>query len=287
MTKDKILITSQVAVFSNKKGTWTVMRSDERFAEIVDALKAEDIERAIDLVENKPASRVKIKGNDFYFDDQKFDPIFAEAYQTATEHGLSTEKLNKFFINLNKNPSPISVQAFTHFTAKSKMPITDRGTFLAYKKINRERYTDIYTNSFDNRPGCVVEMDRSKVDIDQNNTCSTGFHVCSHEYLGNFGNSADVEIVVEIHPKDVVAVPPDYQMTKMRVASYRVLCTLPYFKEKIKSYYADALGMIPIFNTDFTKDWDVMSDVTLTDEQKPRDSYKPVDVWLMERENSK
>lgn len=285
---EKTLITSQVAVFTWGGKTYTAMKTHDYFNDIVAALKNKDFKLAHQLYHTKNANKkVEIKGNDFYFDGQKFDPLFAEAYQVAKEHGLSTDKLNRFFVNLAKNPSPISVHAFTGFTAKSKMPITDRGTFLAYKKISRGSYVDIYSRTFDNRPECVVSMNREKVDSVQENTCSTGFHVCSHTYLNQFGGPDDVEIVVEIHPKDVVAVPPDYQMTKMRVASYRVLCTLPYFREKIKSYYADALGMIPIFNTDFTKDWNVMEDVELTDEMSERRTKMSVQEWLQSREEAK
>jgi hypothetical protein len=41
-----------------------------------------------------------------------------------------------------------------------------------------------------------------------------GFHLCSHEYLNNFGGVDDVEIVVEINPRDVVSFPIDYNRAK-------------------------------------------------------------------------
>lgn len=283
---DKILITSSVASFSTRRSSYTVMKTHDFFAEIVAALKDKNTKRAYELFVSKKekSKRVEIRGNDFYFDEQKFDPTFAEAYQLAKIHGLSSEKLDNYFQNLMKNPSPISVHAFTGFTAKSRMPITDRGTFLAYKKVRRDSYLDIHSGRFDNRPGAVCSMERKSVDINQENTCSTGFHVCSHTYLNNFGAANDVEIVVEIHPKDVVAVPPDYEMTKMRVASYRVLCTLPYFKRQLKSYEADALGNIPIFNTAFADSWDVLSDVSLKTEIN---TFMTPEAWLESRENAK
>ena len=257
---EKILITNSVAVFSTRRSAYTVSKTHDFFKEIVEALKQKDTGEAYRLYisKKKSSERVQIRGLDLYFDGQQFDPIFTEAYQVARIHGLDADKLDAYFQNLKMNPSPISIHAFTGFTAKSRMPITDRGTFLAYKKIRGGTYKDIHSGRFDNRPGAVCSMERGSVDIRQDQTCSTGFHVCSHEYLNNFGGYNDVEIVVEIHPKDVVAVPPDYAMTKMRVASYRVLCTLPYFKQQLQTYRADALGNIPIFNTDFTKDWDVM-----------------------------
>lgn len=284
---DKILITSAVAVFSTRRSSYTVQKSHDYFKEIVAALKQKDTGTAYRLFvskkENEPKRRVTIKGNDLYFDDQKFDPIFAEAYQVAKEYGLSIEKLELFFKNLSENPSPISVMGFTGFVAKSRMPITDRGTFLAYKKI-RGDWLDCHSITFDNRPECVVQMPRTKVNPNQNETCSTGFHVCSYDYLDKFGGKKVV--VCEINPRDVVAVPADYSLTKMRVASYRVLCTLPYFKEQLLSYKADALGNIPIFNTGTVDDWDVMSDVDLKDSDKPRESKMTADEWLKVRKDA-
>lgn len=283
---EKILITPKVAVFCTRRGSYTVPKTHDFFDEIVEALRNKDTGEAYRLYSKKKKdnSRVEIKGIDLYFDGEKFDPIFAEAYQVSRAHGLSVEKLNLFFQNLKENPSPISVHAFSAFVAKARHPITDRGTFLAYKRV-RSNWKDVHSNTFDNRPECVVEMDRSLVDIDQYETCSTGFHACSYDYLENF--SGENVIVVEINPRDVVAVPPDYQRTKMRVASYRVLCTLPYFKQMLLSYEADALGNIPIFNTVAMKDWDVMSDVDLKDDMSPRTTVMTPEQWLAKRKEAK
>ena len=111
--------------------------------------------------------------------------------------------------------------------------------------------------------------------------------MCSFEYLGCFGGTYDPQIVVEIHPKDVVAVPPDYDMTKMRVASYRVLCTLKYFRKKLLRYEADALGRIPIFNTEFTEDWNVLEDLPFNLKQEKIKTFKTPESWIAEREGAK
>lgn len=288
---NKILITSKVAVFTYENKTYTVLKSNELFDDVVLYLQKNDVASAHDIIVNEvkqPTKKIKIKGNNIYFKDEQLDSAFTEAYVLAKENGLAYEKLELFFENLKSNPSPISVNAFSSFLAKSKMPITDRGTFLAYKKIRGDNYQDIYTNSFDNRPGAVCQMDRNSVDADQKATCSSGFHVCSYEYLGNFGSASyrknsDVCMVVEINPKDVVAVPPDYDMTKMRVASYRVLCTLDYFKKKLLNYHADALGNIPVFNTEYLKNWKVMDDISIKGQPK---TYMTAGNWLKLRDKT-
>lgn len=280
----KILITHALATFVDDEGSVeTVLRTHPSFESVVACLKKKDVNGAKKALNVKhKATRTKVKGNKIFFDDLELDEIFAESYQISREQGLSVDKLDLFFSNLSENPSPISVHAFSSFLGRSRMPITDRGTFLAYKKIRKSDYKDIHSRTFDNRPGCVVQMPREGVDINQNNTCSTGFHVCSHEYLKNFGGVDDVEIVVEINPRDVVAVPPDYNLSKMRVASYRSLCTLPYFKKMLLRYEADALGNIPIFNTATIRGWNVMEDVTLKDDVSKRKTMS-VNEWLKSR----
>lgn len=282
----KILITHSLATFVNEDGSVdTVLKTHPGFEDVVKALKNNDVLGAKEATYTKhKATKTKIKGNKIYFDGLELDDIFTESYMIARSEGLSVDKLDLFFSNLKKNPSPISVNAFSSFLGKSRMPITDRGTFLAYKKIRKSDYKDIYSGMFDNRPSCVVAMDRNLVDIVQEHTCSTGFHVCSHDYLDKFGSDHDSEcVVVEINPKDVVAVPPDYDLTKMRVASYRVLSTLNFFKKKLLRYEADALGHIPVFNTKVTNGWNVMEDIHLKDKDS-RCKTVSVNEWLKSRE---
>jgi hypothetical protein len=154
--------------------------------------------------------------------------------------------MTAFLEDLVRNPSPMSVEAFARWIDKKRHPVTDRGTFLAYKRVT-SAYRDCHTGNFDNSPGQVVEMPRERVDSNQRNTCSTGFHVCSHDYLGNFAGARD--LVVEIAPSDVVAVPPDYEFTKMRVCKYRVICDLEDFKRLVLEKPQDVLGGLPFFKT--------------------------------------
>lgn len=252
----KILVTSTLVKFDTRRQNYSVTPSHPFFKEIKEAVQSGDTRLASMYARRK--AKTTIVGNEVVFEGSRFDPTFAEAYAINAEHGLSSKSLDLFFMNLAANPNPISIMAFTKFIAKGKMPITDRGTFLAYKRINAQ-WKDCHTGTFDNRPGQTLSMPREKVDLRQEQTCSTGFHVCSHGYLSNFSGSNDV--VVEINPKDVVAVPPDYNLTKMRCCAYTVLCSLPYFKKKIASHYQDALGNLPHFITTQMKDWNVMEDV--------------------------
>ena len=64
-------------------------------------------------------------------------------------------------------------------------------------------------------------MDRSKVEADRRITCAAGLHVAAWGYASGFSGTKILEI--KINPRDVVAVPPDYEQQKMRVCQYLVL----------------------------------------------------------------
>ncbi len=68
-----------------------------------------------------------------------------------------------------------------------------------------------------------MEIDRSKVDDNPNNTCSHGLHVATLSYAQDFASGDDKLLDVEVSPSDVVAVPTDYNGTKMRVCRFKVV----------------------------------------------------------------
>ena len=130
--------------------------------------------------------------------------------------------LISFIENLYLNPSSSVVSRLYAFLEKGKLPITNRGTFLAYKKIRRD-WTDAYTGTIDNSIGATPTMPRSLVNDNDSVTCSTGLHFCSFDYLGQFPVADYRVVVVEINPKDVVSIPTDYNNTKGRCCAYTVI----------------------------------------------------------------
>jgi hypothetical protein len=122
--------------------------------------------------------------------------------------------------NMMTNPSFRAVNELYGFLEKNNLPITPDGHFLAYKRV-RENYTDCHTGKMDNSVGKVVEMERNKVDDNQNNTCSSGLHFCSENYLRSFGGERTV--IVKINPRDVVSIPTDYDNSKGRACRYEVI----------------------------------------------------------------
>jgi hypothetical protein len=73
----------------------------------------------------------------------------------------------------------------------------------------------------DNSVGRVVTMKREDCDSNPNVTCSRGLHCAAYSFARNGGG--DVVVDVKVNPKDVVAIPIDYDGQKMRVCEFKVV----------------------------------------------------------------
>lgn len=145
--------------------------------------------------------------------------------------GFDLAPMKRFVDNLLENPSNKVLLRLFEFLEFGKMALTDDGCFVAYKKV-QGNYRDIHSGRFDNSVGQVLRIPRNAVDDNMEATCSHGLHVCSFDYLSHFGSSSgDHVMVCKVNPKDVVAIPPDYNNTKMRVCAYEVIGEVDdYFK---------------------------------------------------------
>ena len=199
------------------------------YGKIVDALKAQDWDALRDLVEPKKAivnfggghvaistdNKVTWKGQPFH---NALSTRMIEMYQD----GFPIDPMVRFMENLMKNPSKRSVDQVYGFLEKNKLPITEDGYFLAFKRV-RSNYLDVHSGTIDNSVGKIVEMDRNGVDDNPESTCSSGLHFCSESYLGHFGGQSDPVMILKINPADVVSIPTDYNGAKGRCCKYEVV----------------------------------------------------------------
>lgn len=144
---------------------------------------------------------------------------------------LPCKPLINFLDKLIKNPSYRVVEHLYEFLEFGHVPLTQDGNFVAYKAISAD-WTDIHSGRFDNSIGATPRVARNQVDEDPDRTCSNGLHVCSFSYLPHFSHSNGHVIAVEVSPEDVVAIPRDYNNTKMRCAGYKVIA-------EVTDYYKD------------------------------------------------
>ena len=221
------------------------------YGKIVDALKAQDWDALRDLVEPKKAivnfgsGHVSINDNKILWKGQPFHNSLATRMIEMFQEGFPIDPMVRFMENLMDNPSKRSVDQVYGFLEKNKLPITEDGHFLAFKRV-RNDFKDIHSGTIDNSVGQVVEMDRNLVDDNPDSHCSTGLHFCSESYLGHFGSSSQPVMILKINPADVVSIPTDYNGAKGRCMRYEVVAQVGVNDDPAEAFTA-------VVNGDYTK----------------------------------
>jgi hypothetical protein len=243
-----IITDHSVTVFDQLKPV-TVTSSHTLFEEIKDLVLEGFYDQALDLIDNRRTAKRAIADTSFelvgdclYLDDYRIpDNMAARIFDLMSSYA-SVKPLELFFRNLLANPSYRAVQELYGFLELSKLPITDDGHFVAYKAVNSE-YRDCHTDTMDNSVGAQPSMPRNLVDEDKNRTCSAGLHFAGYEYARNFVRNDGHLMAVRINPKDVVAIPSDYNNMKGRASTYTIVNEI---EDK-----ADTLTDTPLYKGDF------------------------------------
>ena len=156
------------------------------------------------------------------FDGDSIDTRLSDRMVKMSEAGDNPLALMKFWRRLQSNPSMRSVDQLYGFLENKGIPIDAEGYILAYKSINSE-YKDHYTGTCDNTVGQVLAMPRNRISDDPNQACHYGYHVGALEYASTFGGSGSRIVICRVDPADVVCVPYDHSMQKVRVCRYEVM----------------------------------------------------------------
>ena len=188
--------------------------------------RAREVEKVIRLT-----PRLEYQAGTILCDGEPMHNYAVDKLIELIDAGLPCRPLINFLDKLIKNPSFRVVEHLYEFLEFGKVPLTQEGNFVAYKAI-RADWHDIHSGRFDNSIGASPRVPRNAVDEDPDRTCSNGLHVCSFGYLPHFSHSNGHVVAVEVSPEDVVAIPRDYNNTKMRCAGYTVIA-------EVTDYYKD------------------------------------------------
>lgn len=259
-------ITEKNVTLSVDGKPYIIPSSAPAYSGIVEAIRDNDLTRLRQLLQPKQRiaevteGRITFDGKELFFNDEVIHNVIRDRLCFLWERGLDYQPLLRFMDNLMDNPSFRAVNETYKFLEACDLPITNDGHFLAYKKV-RNNYTDIHSGKFDNSVGNVLEVPRNTVDENCNNTCSYGLHVCSQSYLlmfGGWNSGPDRTLQVKVNPRDVVAVPIDYDNAKMRVCRYEVVAELDPQDVSMDAFYTDQWGVEPDddFEEDFEEDDD-------------------------------
>lgn len=165
---------------------------------------------------------VRIADGTLYYQDIELRSGLVDRILDSMNKGEDFEFYLPFLENLLENPSPKAVSRLFDFLVANDIEITEDGHFIGWKVV-RSDYKDHHSGTFDNSPGQTVKMPRTRVNDNDEVTCSNGLHVCSKSYIKHFSCSTSRVVSVKVHPRDVVSIPVDYGDAKMRTCQYEVL----------------------------------------------------------------
>jgi len=236
-------LNSIIVMFKGGDPPITISASNKVYDEVCQALnngKFSNIPAMVDralLVAKQTDGKFQVKNGKIRVDGEPLPELLSKRLLQFLDQQADATALVNFWYNLRQNPSDSSKRDLFDFLEHNHVPITWDGCFVAYKKV-RSDYKDGYTGLLDNSPGKLVKMPRSNVNPNRNQTCSYGLHVAAWQYAQSYSGSNLME--VKVNPKNVVAVPIDYNQQKMRVCEYEVVKDCDgYMDEKVLLYDKD------------------------------------------------
>lgn len=218
---------------------FTILKGDGRYEKSLTLLRdrewdilAEFVKTPLRVVKYIQGSVEVLEGVILY----KGNPIHntvSKRILTLMEDDIPYQHIVRFFDRLMANPSKRSIDELYTFLEHKHLPITEKGTFLAYKGV-QDNYYSVMNGSLTlvqgkadnsghicNEIGQEIECPRNEVDDNKENHCSQGLHAGALEYAMGWGAKT---VVVEIDPADVVSIPDDCGCQKLRNCHYKVIC---------------------------------------------------------------
>ena len=204
---------------------------DDRFLGPTDELLAlMDMRTA---VESYTVGLLSVNSLGVTYSGRPLHTIDAERVMAFMRDKLSYKPIANYIVRKMKNPSARAIAEMYNFLEHKGMPLTLRGTFIAYKgvttdfwSINGNMETVVLQGEVDstgrilNRVGDTIEVERSSVDDNFRQGCSFGLHAGSIAYAKGWGQRV---VLVEIDPADVVSVPEDCNCQKLRCCKYTIV----------------------------------------------------------------
>jgi len=202
-------------------GVLPLASSHRHFNQVRSALLDEDhdtVRRLLDVatrIKESSAGRFQVVNDIVVIDDEQLPETLARRLIQFVDSDLDTTPMVAFWENLRKNRSVESKKDLFNFLDHLGIVITVDGCFIAYKRVDNN-FRDFQTGTLDHTPPREVSMPWDDVNPDRNVTCAAGLHAATYDYANTMYQNG-ILIEVKINPRDVVAVPIDYDGQKMRV----------------------------------------------------------------------
>lgn len=241
---DHLITPKNLVVIFDSGPPITIPSSNGRFEFIKSLLETgayESVAAEIDYatrIREQTKGKFVVQNGAIVIDGEVLPKALSDKLIEFVDRNLPTEPLENFWDNLSQNPAESAKEDLFAYLEANQAPLTPDGCFIAYKKVRDDWYDSHTGKTYVNKPGMVVRMDRNLVDADRRHTCSAGLHVAAWGYASGFSGERILE--VKVNPRDVVAVPPDYEQQKMRVCEYLVV------RETDKPYDRSIYEAVPL-----------------------------------------
>lgn len=247
MTDDSVVIVSDQGYFQchSSMGAYAKLRKLLDLHKFAEAMAMIDVPSRLRAYSG---GKFMVADGEVYLDKDKLPDVLAKRLLDFCDNDIDCVPLIRFWENLSQNPSADSRQDLFAFLEHNSISLTADGCFVGYKRVMDDYasyHQGVYVQDdqgnwsldrdqrYDHTPGKEVTMPREMVDPNREHTCSTGLHVAAFNYAQGFYGSGKGRLVeIKVNPRDVVAVPPDYNQEKMRVCAYTVVreCVEEYKK---------------------------------------------------------
>ena len=209
---------------------YTIDKSHPNFESVLDLIRAKDWQFIPELI-NISLSLVKFANGKVLVDPDAGVVLYGgrEVHNVLVNHmltmmgnGFDIEPMAQFLANLYQNPNAETIEALYGWMQHNNVTITEDGCLVAYKRV-RDDYKSFHDGSTVHAIGFETSIPRDMCDQNNRNTCSAGLHFCSHAYLPNYHGGQGRVLILKINPRDVTAIPNDYNFAKGRACAYTVI----------------------------------------------------------------
>jgi hypothetical protein len=199
---------------------------------VEDFLHYSDIARSIN---ETGGGKITYEGGVLRYNGSIIKNSMAERIIRMIEDGFNADPLIKFFEFCYENPNPTVVDRLYDFLANNCIMIDNNGLIVGYKKVREDGY-DYYSGTVKYELNQVVTIERDKCDSSSANTCSSGLHIGSLDYVTRQWYPGQGKIfLLRTNPRDVTAIPEEAGAPKLR--SCRVEVIAEYKGEAMPSVY--------------------------------------------------
>ena len=241
ITASSLVNETLTVVIDNGQQILTAKSDHPKWQEIRDAYKAgnNDLLQSLislkSVVEAYSVGALSINTTGVTYNGRPLHTVDTQRVMAFLRENLPYKPIANYIEKKQKNPSKRAIEEMFNFLEHKAMPLTPEGNFIAYKGVRNDYWsgtgnleTIVLQGQVDkeghilNTIGSIIEVERSSVDDNFKNHCSSGLHAGSISYAKDFAGTGRV-ILVEINPMDVVSIPDDCGCQKLRCSKYKVI----------------------------------------------------------------